>query len=83
MVNRAKIFAGKTAKTQFWPKIFHFFEQDRLLVVLLLFARFEIGVTEFPTKTGKKVVFFVSENFFHQKWVRIPRFFIFLAAEKR
>ena len=69
MVNRAKIFAGKTAKTQFWPKIFHFFEQDRLLmlVVLLLFARFEIGVTEFPTKTTKtarKVVFLCVREFF-------------------
>ena len=31
-------------------EIFHFFEQDRLL----LFARVEIGVTEFPTKIAEK-----------------------------
>jgi len=42
-------FAGKTGKTQCWPEIFHFFEQDRLL-----FARVDIGVTKFPTKTAKK-----------------------------
>ena len=54
VTNRAKIFAGKTGKTQFWPKIFQLFEQDRLL-----FARVEIGVTECPTKIAKK-----SENFF-------------------
>ena len=35
-------------KTQFWPENFHFFEQDRLL-----FARVDIGVTEFPTKTAE------------------------------
>jgi len=45
--NRAKFFAG--GKSQFWPAVFHFFEQDRLL-----FARFDIGVTEFPTKTAEK-----------------------------
>ena len=54
VTNRAKIFAGKTGKTQFWPKLFQLFEQDRLL-----FARVEIGVTECPTKIAKK-----SENFF-------------------
>ena len=32
-----------------WPEIFHFFEQDRLL-----FARVDIGVTEFPEKTAEK-----------------------------
>ena len=37
-------------KTQFWPaEFFHFFEQDRLL-----FARVDIGVTEFPTKSAEK-----------------------------
>ena len=36
-------------KTQFWPEIFHFFEQARLL-----FARVDIGVTEFPTNTAEK-----------------------------
>jgi|TARA_B100000524_G_scaffold216899_1_gene114070 hypothetical protein len=49
MTNIGNNFAGKTEKTQFWPEIFHFFEQDRLL-----FARVEIGVTEFPTKTAIK-----------------------------
>ena len=55
-------------KTQFWPEIFHFFEQDRLL-----FVGVEIGVTEFPTKTAKKEKkrFFVSLRFL-QKWVRNP-----------
>jgi len=47
MTNIGNNFAGKTEKTQFsfWPEIFHFLEQDRLL-----FARVEIGVTEYPTK---------------------------------
>ena len=40
---------NKQKKSQFWPGIFHFFEQDRLL-----FARVEIGVTEFPTKKAKE-----------------------------
>ena len=31
------------------PEIFHFLEQD-----LLLFARVEIAMTEFPTKTAEK-----------------------------
>ena len=43
------LIAGKTGKTHFWPGIFHCFEQDRLL-----FARVEIGATEFPTKAAKK-----------------------------
>ena len=51
----------KNRKTQFWPKIFHFFEQDRLL-----FAKFEIGVAEFPTKTSKREVFFLYLRFFHK-----------------
>ena len=66
-------------KTQFWPEIFLFFEQDRLL-----FARVEIGVTDFPTKTPEKVEKNGSEIFF--KWACASRFqwgiFIFLAAEK-
>ena len=33
VTNRAKFFAGKTGKTQFWPEISHFLEQDRLLFV--------------------------------------------------
>ena len=46
VTNCAKNFAGKTVKTaQFWPDFFHFSQQDRFL-----FARVEIGVTEFPTK---------------------------------
>ena len=46
----AKLFAGKTGKTQIWPEISHFLEQDRLL-----FGRVDIGVTEFPTtKTAEK-----------------------------
>ena len=44
-----QIFAGKTGKTQFWPDVFHCFEQDRLLC-----ARVVIGVTEYPTKTAKE-----------------------------
>ena len=41
------MYAGKTEKRIY---IFYFLEhQDRLL-----FARVEIGVTEFPTKTTKK-----------------------------
>ena len=39
----------KNRKTQFWTEIFEYFEQDRLL-----FARVEIGVTVFSTKTAKK-----------------------------
>ena len=49
VTNRAKIFAGKTGKTQSWHEIFRFFEQDRLLC-----ARVDIGVTEFPTKPAEK-----------------------------
>ena len=51
--------AGKTGKTQFWPDIFHYFEQDRLLC-----ARVDIGVTESPTKKAKK-----ESDFFKKKWV--------------
>jgi len=47
--NCAKIFAGKQKKTQFWPELFRYSEQDRLL-----FARVDIGVTDFPTKTAEK-----------------------------
>ena len=42
-------FRRKNRKTQFWPDVSHFFVQDRLL-----FARVDIGVTEFPTKTAEK-----------------------------
>ena len=66
VTNRAKIFAGKTVKTaQFWPDFFHFSQQDRFL-----FARVEIGVTEFPTKTEQEQGENVLDIF--QKWVRIP-----------
>ena len=45
-----QIFRRKNAgKTQFWPEIFHFFEQDRLL-----FAGVEIGVTESPINAAKE-----------------------------
>ena len=47
-------FRQKNAeKMQFWPVMCHFFEQDRSL-----FARVEIGVTEFLTKTAKREYFF-------------------------
>ena len=49
VTNRAKFFAGKTGKTQFWPEISHFLEQDRLL-----FARVKFGVTKFPKKTSER-----------------------------
>ena len=54
--NRAKIFAGKTGiKRNFGLRCFpRFFEQDRFL-----FARVEIGVTEFPTKRPKRKIFCV------------------------
>ena len=38
----------KQEKRNFGLSFFHFFEQDRLL-----FARVDIGVTEFPTKTAE------------------------------
>ena len=44
-----KVSPGKQKNAQFFPVKFHFFEQDRLL-----FARDEINVTEFPTKTAKE-----------------------------
>ena len=50
VTNRAKSFAGKREKTQFWhAEIFHFFEPDRLL-----FARVEIGLTKFTDKNNQK-----------------------------
>ena len=50
VTNRAKFFAGKTGKTQFWPEISHFLdEHDRLL-----FARVKFGVTKFPKKTSER-----------------------------
>jgi len=50
----------------------------------LLFARVDIGVTEFPTKTaGKEEKTYLGLIFFFQKWVRIAlEFFMFLAAGK-
>ena len=66
VTNRAKIFAGKIVKTQFWPDFFHFSQQDRFL-----FARVEIGVTEFPTKTTEQEQGKNVWDIF-QKWVRIP-----------
>jgi len=38
-----------SGKTQFWPEIFHFFEQGRLS-----FAGVDIVVTEFLTNTAEK-----------------------------
>ena len=63
---RKNIYIGKT---QFWPENFHFFEQDRLL-----FARVEIGVTEFPAKRANKEETKKngSEIFFSKVGVRIP-----------
>ena len=67
----AKVENGETKSCQFlrrknrenaiWHENFHFFQQDRLL-----FARVEIDVTEFPTKTAKKeeFSFCVSEFLF-------------------
>ena len=81
--NRAKIFAGKTAKTKFWPDFFHFFEQDRLL-----FARVDISRSawqNFRQKQPKKKKKKWAWDFFSKVGVRIPssmRNFIFLAAEK-
>ena len=70
----------KQNKTQFWPEIFHCFEQDRLL-----FARVDIGVTEFPTKRAKKEEKKMGSEIFFQKWACASRFqwgiSIFLAAE--
>ena len=43
------IFSPENRKTQFWPEIFHFFEQGRLLC-----ARVDIGVTESQTETAEK-----------------------------
>ena len=41
-------FRQKNRKNaQFWPEIFHFFEQDCLLCA-------RVAVTEFSTKTAKK-----------------------------
>ena len=49
----AKVENGVTKivplKTQFRAEIFHIFQQDRLL-----FAKVDIGLTQFPTKTAKK-----------------------------
>ena len=74
----SKIFPGKTGKTQFWPEIFHFFEQG-----CLLFARVDISVTEFPTEqTKKKKRNFGSEIFFFKSGCASLEFFNFLAAKK-
>ena len=62
-----QFFRRKTDSTQFWPEIFHFFEQDRLL-----FAGVEIGVTEFPKKTAKEEEEEENVSEIFQKRVRIP-----------
>ena len=51
----------------FWSELFHFFEQDRLL-----FARVDIGVTEFPTKTVKEEEEKLGSDIFSKVGVRIP-----------
>ena len=73
-----QIFRQKTGKTQFWPKVFHLFEQDE---DRLLFAR--VGVTEFPTNTAEieKEKSWVRDSFF-KSGCASHYFFIFLAAEK-
>ena len=77
-----QFFRRKNAsgKTQFWPEIFHFFEQD-----CLLFARGDIGVTESLTKTAK-IEKKMGLRLFFQQWACASRFqcgiFIFLAAGK-
>ena len=59
----------------------HFSEQDRLL-----FARVDIGVTEFPTKTPEKEeqkILGLSFFFKSSSACASLEIFIFLAAEKR
>ena len=46
--NRARFFAGKTRKTQFWPE-FQLFRARSLVV-----RESRIGVTEFPKSTSEK-----------------------------
>ena len=70
--NRAKIFAGKTAKTKFWPDFFHFFEQDRLL-----FARVDISRSawqNFRQKQPKKKKEKMSLRFFFKSGRAHPVF---------
>ena len=63
-----QFFRQKNRKTQFWPESFLLiFEQDRLL-----FARVDIGVTEFPTKAAEKEEEKNGSEIIFQKWVRIP-----------
>ena len=56
---------------QFRAEIFHFFEQDRLL-----FAKVDIGVTKFPTKTAAEKVKTMGPGFFLKvkKWACAFRF---------
>ena len=83
----AKVENGVTKivplKTQFRAEIFHFFQQDRLL-----FAKVDIGLTQFPTKTAKKEEEEKGPEIFFQKSACASRyqwgiFILFLlAAEK-
>ena len=54
---------------EFWPDFFHIFEQDRSL-----FARVDIGVTDFPTKTAEKEEEKNGSEICFQKWRAHPVF---------
>jgi len=75
------IFRLKVRKNAFLAWNFPFFEQT-----CLLFARVDIGVTEFPTKIAEEEGENLDLRFFFQKWACASRFgfqwgiFIFLAA---
>ena len=80
-----QFFRRKNRKKQFWPEIFRFYEQDRLLC-----ARVDIGVTESPTKTAKKeeeknlgLRFFFKSGRAQSRFAFSVGNFLFLAAEKQ
>ena len=75
-----QIFCQKTGKTQFWPKIFHFFEQDE---DRLLFATRESRrdrISDKNSRNRKRKI--LGQRFFFQKWVRIPLFLYFFGCGK-